>query len=72
MKVLSTKVEYEEALAEIERLWRAKPGTPEAERGEMLVILVVQYEEEHYPILPPDSIEAIKFRLDQMKPKTVK
>ena len=28
-------------------------------------MLVGEYEERHYPIDPPDSIDAIKFRMDQ-------
>jgi HTH-type transcriptional regulator/antitoxin HigA len=31
----------------------------------VLVTLIEAYEEEHYPIDPPDPIEAIKFRMEQ-------
>jgi HTH-type transcriptional regulator / antitoxin HigA len=31
----------------------------------VLAILVEAYEEEHFPIDPPDPIEAIRFRLEQ-------
>jgi len=30
-----------------------------------LVMLVEQYERQHYPIAPPDPLDAILFRLDQ-------
>ena len=32
----------------------------------MLGLLVERYEEEHFPIDPPDPIDAIRFRMDQM------
>jgi HTH-type transcriptional regulator/antitoxin HigA len=32
---------------------------------DVLVTLIEAYEEEHYPIDPPDPIEAIKFRMEQ-------
>lgn len=51
--------EYEAALAEIEMLWAAEPETPEADRLELLVLLVEAYEAEHYPIPEPDPIEMI-------------
>ncbi|SMO70263.1 hypothetical protein SAMN06265379_105139 [Saccharicrinis carchari] len=32
----------------------------------MIGVLIERYEEKHYPIGPPDPIEAIKFRMEQM------
>lgn len=51
--------DYETALAEIEALWDAEPGTAEADRLEVLVTLVEAYEAVHYPIPSPDPIELI-------------
>jgi HTH-type transcriptional regulator/antitoxin HigA len=34
---------------------------------EILVTLVEAYEQKHYRIDPPDPIEAIKFRMDQLE-----
>ena len=42
------------------------PASPEGEGLDILVTLVQAYESKHYPIDPPDPIEAIKFRMDQM------
>jgi HTH-type transcriptional regulator/antitoxin HigA len=58
--------DYAEALAEIEKLWDAKPGTPEGDRLEIWVTLVEAYEVKRHPIPPPDPVEAIKFRMEQM------
>ncbi len=49
----------------IEQLWGARGGTPEGDRLDVLATLVEAYEKEHFPIDPPDPIEAIRFRLEQ-------
>jgi HTH-type transcriptional regulator/antitoxin HigA len=53
------------ALAEVERLWGARLGTPEGDRLDVLATLIDACEHEHHPIDPPDPIEAIKFRMEQ-------
>jgi HTH-type transcriptional regulator/antitoxin HigA len=65
LKPIRTEADYEAALAEIERLWGAPAGTPEGDRLDIMATLVDAYENEHYPIDPPDPIEAIKFRMEQ-------
>ena len=57
---------HAEALLEIERLWEARVGTPEGDRLEALSILVEAYEAKHHPVAPPDPVEAIKFRMEQL------
>jgi HTH-type transcriptional regulator/antitoxin HigA len=39
---------------------RAKRGTPEGDRLDVLVTLVEAWERQHYPLGFPDPIEAIK------------
>ena len=65
VKPIRTKRDHEAALKEIERLWGAKTGTPEGDRLDVLATLVDAYEAEHYPMDPPDPIDAIKFRMEQ-------
>ena len=65
IKILKTEDEYEAALARIESLMDAEPGSSQEEELELLVLLVENYEAEHYPIDLPDPVEAIKFRMDQ-------
>ena len=65
LKPIRTKADYEAALAAIERLWGARAGSPEGDRLDILATLVDAYENEHYPMDPPDPIEAIKFRMEQ-------
>ena len=65
LKPIRTKADYEKALAEVERLWGAKSGTPKGDRLDVLATLIDAYEAEHYPMDPPDPVEAIKFRMEQ-------
>jgi len=63
---IRTEADYDKALANIERLWGAKQGTPNGDRLDVLLVLVEDYESKHHPIDSPDPIEAIKFRMEQM------
>ena len=65
VKPIRTKRDYEAALKEVERLWGAKSGTRDGDRLDVLATLIDAYETEHYPMDPPDPIEAIKFRMEQ-------
>jgi HTH-type transcriptional regulator/antitoxin HigA len=65
LKPLKTEKDYEAALKEIERVWGARLGTPEGDRLDILATLIDVYESEHYPMDPPDPVEAIKFRMEQ-------
>jgi HTH-type transcriptional regulator/antitoxin HigA len=64
IKPIRTEADYEAALEEIERLWGAAYGSPEGDTLDVLVTLVEAYEEQHYPIPPPDPIEAILHHLE--------
>jgi HTH-type transcriptional regulator / antitoxin HigA len=65
VKPIRTKKDYEAALADVEHLWGAKLGTSEGDRLDVLATLIDAYEAAHYPMDPPDPIEAIKFRMEQ-------
>src|SRR5580698_10447516 len=65
IKPIRTELDYERMLREVEGLMDAKPGTAEEDRLDVLATLVEAYEEKHFPIDPPDPIEAIRFRLEQ-------
>lgn len=59
IKPIKTEADYEAAMKEIEQLWGASYGSPEGDKLDVLVTLIEAYEEKHYPIPPPDLIEAI-------------
>lgn len=66
-KVIKDQESYESALAEISNLMdlEPKPGTPEADRLELLTLLVEDYEKKTFPERVPNPIEAIRFRMEQ-------
>ena len=66
LKPIHTKKDLSIALARIDELIDAKHGSPEYDELEILSTLVEAYEERHCPVLPPDPVEAIKFRMEQM------
>lgn len=65
IKPVRTKSDYRGALAEIDGLMTARPGSPEGERLDLLVTLVEAYERRHFPLDLPDPVEAIRFAMDQ-------
>jgi len=65
VRPIRSKRDYEAALKEVERLWGAKLGTPDGDRLDVLATLIDVYEATHYPMDPPDPVEAIKFRMEQ-------
>jgi len=64
LRPIRNEEDYETALEEIEALWEAEAGTQEADRLDILVMLVEAYEAEHYPIPDPDPIELIRHVMD--------
>ena len=66
IQAIKTDAQYHTALTETSRLWGAAENTPDGDYLDILLILIEHYEAAHYPIAPPDPIEAIKFRMDQM------
>ena len=67
IKAIRTEADYRAALQEVSALVDLDPAvdSPDGERLEVMGALVQSYEAKHYPIDPPDPIEAIKFRMDQ-------
>ena len=63
---IKTESDYDTALSNIEQLWGAPTDTPEGDHLDILLVLVENYESKHYPIGPPDPVDAIKFRMEQM------
>ena len=65
MAPIKNEKEYQTALKELEIVFDAEPGTPEGDIGEVLVLLIEDYEKKHFPIDSPDPIEAIKYIMEE-------
>jgi HTH-type transcriptional regulator/antitoxin HigA len=65
IRPLRTRSDYEASLDEIESYVdnAPKPGTTEADRFDLLALVIEDYEKKHWPIDPPDPIEAIRYRM---------
>ncbi|MCX7165258.1 MAG: helix-turn-helix domain-containing protein [Rhodocyclales bacterium] len=57
LKPIRSKKEYQAALAEVERLWDAPAKSAEADRLDVLAMLVESYERQYFPIADPDPID---------------
>ncbi|HXT69642.1 MAG TPA: ImmA/IrrE family metallo-endopeptidase [Vicinamibacterales bacterium] len=67
VRVIESEVDYSTALEQMAELMASEPApNSDAERLlKTLAVLVRDYESARYPVVPPDPIEAIKFRMEQ-------
>lgn len=66
-KVIKSSTDYEDALREVDRLVEGDPapGTPDADRLELLALLIQGYEAKRVSARRADPLEAIRFRMEQ-------
>ena len=66
-RVIKSESEYKIAIAEVERLIALdpEPATPDAERLDLLAMLIEAYEKKRFPIALPSPIDAILFRMEE-------
>jgi HTH-type transcriptional regulator / antitoxin HigA len=66
IRPIRTETEYEEALEQIERYFESepKPGTSGADRFDLLALTIEDYERKRWPIDPPATIDAIRYRME--------
>jgi HTH-type transcriptional regulator/antitoxin HigA len=66
IRPLRGEADYDAALQEIERYFEKppKPGTPAADRFDLLGLVIEDYERKHWPIEPPNPIDAIRYRME--------
>lgn len=64
LKPIRSRREYRAAMAEAERLWDAPPKSPEADRLDVLMMLIEGYEHQHFAIPDPDPIGFLEHIMD--------
>lgn len=69
MKLIKTEQEFQTALKRLDAVFFAEENTPEGDEAEVLMLLIQNYERQHYPISLPDPIEAIKIRMEELNLK---
>ena len=67
LKLLKTKKDYETLLDWVDQMFakKLKPDSPDGEQLQIALLLIKQYEDEHYSIPSPDPIEAIKIKMEE-------
>jgi len=67
LKVIRSETEHQQALAALSALMDRDPtaGTPEADKLDVLALLIERYEQEAHPVDLPGPVEAIRFRMEQ-------
>jgi HTH-type transcriptional regulator/antitoxin HigA len=65
LKPIRSEAEYDAALKAIERYFNKPPkkGTPEADRFDMLAMLIEAYERVRWPIPQAEPLDVIKYRM---------
>jgi len=71
IKPIKTEADYREALKRLYEVFDAPIGTEDNDEADILGLMVNEYENKYYPIEPPDPIEAIKIRMEEMQLKQV-
>lgn len=69
IKPIKTEVDYEKALARVDKLWGSKKETSAGDELEVWVTLIEAYEDEKYPIDAPDPVSAIEYYMEENKLK---
>jgi HTH-type transcriptional regulator / antitoxin HigA len=64
IRPIRTPEDYKAALAEVDALFSAKPGTPDGDRLDVLTTLIEVYEAETEPIDVPDPIEMLLYVIE--------
>ena len=66
IKPIRNETDYQEAIAELDRLWGAELNTPEGDKLDVLITLIEAYELETDPIGLPDPIAALHHYLERL------
>lgn len=60
IKPIRTQAEHAAALTEVDALWDAPDGSPEADRLDVLTLLIQAYETRRHPVPDPDPIDLLE------------
>lgn len=67
IRPIKTEADYDDAIIRINQLLdlNPQPNSEEDNQLDILSTLVEAYEDEHYPVLPPDPVDAIKVVMEE-------
>lgn len=65
LKPIKTERDYRAALKLAEALWEAPEGSPEADRLDVLTLLIQAYEAKHHPVHDPEPVDFLLYVMEQ-------
>ena len=67
LKIIKTNKQYQEYLDWVDMMFdkKIKPGTPQGEKLQVVLLLIKQYENINYPVPFPNAIDAIKIKMEE-------
>jgi HTH-type transcriptional regulator / antitoxin HigA len=71
IKPIKTDTDYQDALKRLDEIFDAPIESPESDEADILALLIDDYENKHFQIGPPDPIEAIKIRMEELSLKQI-
>ena len=69
IKPIKSDKDYETAIHRLEEIFDAAENSKEGDEAEILSLLIENYENQYFPVVAPDPIEAIKIRMEEMNLK---
>lgn len=65
LRPIKTERDYRAALKLAETLWNAPEGSAEADRLEVLTLLIQAYEAKHHPVGDPEPVDFLLYVMEQ-------
>jgi len=69
IRPIRTDQDHRKALAQVEKLWGAREGTPDGDRLDILVTLIEAYEERRWPFKSRrrfDPVDVLRYAIDEL------
>ena len=65
LKIIKSKKDYQISLDWVDEMFdkNVRPNSPDGEKVQVVLLLIKQYEDAHFPIPKPDPIDAIKLKM---------
>jgi HTH-type transcriptional regulator/antitoxin HigA len=67
IEIIKTKKQYHKSLERFEAIMHAKSNTKEGKEAQLLALVIEHYEQKNFIIEAPDPVEAIKYKMAQLK-----
>jgi len=64
-KVLKTEADYNKASLRLMEIFHEEPGSPESDELDLLIVLVKDYDDQHYRLPELNALEVIKYKMQE-------